>query len=78
MPWTCSPSDIPLADPHFWTIAGSVRVAQTRRAWGLTWGSHSSNHFDISLAMFAHVAEAAPGRVTAIDTPIESGRTGSA
>ena len=55
-----------------------MHVAQTRRAWGLTWGSHSSNHFDISLAMFAHVAEAAPGRVTAIDTPIESGRTGSA
>ena len=60
--------DIPLADPHFWTMAGSVRVAQTCRDWGLTWGSHSNNHFDISLAMFAHVAAAAPGRVTAIDT----------
>jgi glucarate dehydratase len=60
--------DIPLADPHFWTLAGSVRVAQTCRDWGLTWGSHSNNHFDISLAMFTHVAAAAPGRVTAIDT----------
>ena len=34
----------------------------------LTWGSHSNNHFDVSLAMFTHVAAAAPGRVTAIDT----------
>jgi len=60
--------DIPLADPHFWTMAGSVRVAQTCRDWGLTWGSHSNNHFDVSLAMVTHVAAAAPGRVTAIDT----------
>ncbi len=60
--------DIPLADPHFWTLAGSVRVAQTCRDFGLTWGSHSNNHFDVSLAMFTHVAAAAPGRVTAIDT----------
>lgn len=60
--------DIPLADPHFWTMQGSVRVAQVCQTWGLTWGSHSNNHFDISLAMFTHVAAAAPGRVTAIDT----------
>jgi glucarate dehydratase len=60
--------DIPLADPHFWTMAGSVRVAQTCRDWGLTWGSHSNNHFDISLAMFTQVGAAAPGRVTAMDT----------
>ena len=60
--------DIPLADPHFWTMAGSVRVAQTCRSSGLTWGSHSNNHFDVSLAMFTHVAAAAPGRITAIDT----------
>ena len=60
--------DIPLADPHFWTLQGSVRVAQTCRDNGLTWGSHSNNHFDISLAMFTHVAAAAPGKVTAIDT----------
>jgi glucarate dehydratase len=60
--------DIPLADPHFWTMHGSVRVAQLCREWGLTWGSHSNNHFDISLAMFTHVAAAAPGKITAIDT----------
>jgi len=61
--------DIPLADPHFWTMQGSVRVAQLCRDWGgLTWGSHSNNHFDVSLAMFTHVAAAAPGKITAIDT----------
>jgi glucarate dehydratase len=60
--------DIPLADPHFWTMEGSIRVAQLCRDAGLTWGSHSNNHFDISLAMFTHVAAAAPGRITAIDT----------
>ncbi|WKZ87140.1 glucarate dehydratase [Ralstonia pickettii] len=61
-------ADIPLADPHFWTMQGSVRVAQLCDAWGLTWGSHSNNHFDVSLAMFTHVAAAAPGNITAIDT----------
>jgi len=60
--------DIPLADPHFWTMEGSVRVAQLCEMFGLTWGSHSNNHFDISLAMFTHVGAAAPGKVTAIDT----------
>jgi glucarate dehydratase len=60
--------DIPLADPHFWTMQGAVRVAQMCRDQGLIRGSHSNNHFDISLAMFTHVAAAAPGRVTAIDT----------
>lgn len=60
--------DIPLADPHFWTMAGSVRVGQMCEAWGLTWGSHSNNHFDVSLAMFTHVAAAVPGEPTAIDT----------
>jgi glucarate dehydratase len=60
--------DIPLADPHFWTMQGSVRVAQLCEQRGLIWGSHSNNHFDISLAMFTHVAAAAPGRITAIDT----------
>ena len=49
-------------------MAGSVRVAQMCADFGLTWGSHSNNHFDISLAMFTHVAAAAPGRITAIDT----------
>lgn len=60
--------DIPLADPHFWTMEGSVRVAQMCHEFGYTWGSHSNNHFDISLAMFTHVAAAAPGEITAIDT----------
>lgn len=60
--------DIPLADPHFWTMQGAVRVAQTCRDFGLTWGSHSNNHFDISLAMVTHAAAAAPGQITAIDT----------
>jgi glucarate dehydratase len=45
-----------------------VRVAQLCDVWGLTWGSHSNNHFDVSLAMFTHVAAAAPGDITAIDT----------
>ncbi len=60
--------DIPLADPHFWTMGGAVRVAQLCQEWGLTWGSHSNNHFDISLAMVTQVAAAAPGEITAIDT----------
>lgn len=60
--------DIPLADCHFWTMQGTVRVAQLCNEWGLTWGSHSNNHFDISLAMITHTAAAAPGNITAIDT----------
>jgi len=60
--------DIPLADPHFWTMSGSVQISKLCHEWGLTWGSHSNNHFDISLAMFTHVAAAAPGNITAIDT----------
>ena len=60
--------DIPLADPHFWTMAGSVRVAQMCHDFGLTWGSHSNNHFDVSLAMFTQVGAAAPGEITALDT----------
>ncbi|UUE09192.1 glucarate dehydratase family protein [Dickeya zeae] len=60
--------DIPLADPHFWTMHGAVRVAQLCDDWGLTWGCHSNNHFDISLAMFTHVGAAVPGKPTAIDT----------
>lgn len=60
--------DIPLADPHFWTMQGSIEVAQLCDRWGMTWGSHSNNHFDVSLAMFTQVAAAAPGRITALDT----------
>ena len=59
---------IPLADPHFWTMQGSVRVAQLCDAMGLTWGCHSNNHFDISLAMMAHCGAAAPGEYNALDT----------
>lgn len=60
--------DIPLADPHFWTMQGAVKVAQICNEWGLTWGSHSNNHFDISLAMIVHTGAAAPGKITALDT----------
>lgn len=60
--------DIPLADPHFWTPRGSIDVAKLCDRWGLTWGSHSNNHFDVSLAMFTQVGAAAPGRITALDT----------
>lgn len=59
---------IPLADPHFWTMQGSVRVAQMCHDFGMTWGVHSNNHFDISLAMVAHAAAAAPGDINACDT----------
>jgi glucarate dehydratase len=60
--------DIPLADCHFWTMEGAVQVANLCHEWGLTWGSHSNNHFDVSLAMITHVAAATPGNITAIDT----------
>lgn len=60
--------DIILADPHFWTMSGSVRVAQLCHDFGYTWGSHSNNHFDISLAMFTHVGAAVPGEYNALDT----------
>ena len=60
--------DIPLADPHFWTMQGSVRVSQVCNDHGLTWGSHSNNHFDVSLAMFTHVGAAAVGDYTPFDT----------
>jgi glucarate dehydratase len=64
----CQAVDIVLADPHFWTMAGSVRVAQMCHEFGYTWGSHSNNHFDISLAMFTQVGAAAPGAYNALDT----------
>lgn len=60
--------DIPLADCHFWTMQGAVAVGELCHEWGMTWGSHSNNHFDISLAMMTHVAAACPGKITAIDT----------
>jgi glucarate dehydratase len=60
--------DVPLADCHFWTMRGAVEASAICELWGLTWGSHSNNHFDVSLAMMTHVAAAARGKVTAIDT----------
>ena len=60
--------DVPLADCHFWTMRGAVRVSEACELWGLTWGSHSNNHFDVSLAMMTHVSAAARGQVTPIDT----------
>ncbi|MCH4170801.1 MAG: glucarate dehydratase family protein [Lactobacillus sp.] len=60
--------DIILADPHFWSIEGSLRVASILNDWGLTWGSHSNNHFDITLSLYAQVSAAAPGNITPIDT----------
>jgi glucarate dehydratase len=60
--------DIPLADPHFWGMEGSVQVSGLCSSNGLTWGAHSNNHFDISLAMVSQAAAAAEGTITAIDT----------
>ena len=60
--------DIPLADPHFWTMTGSVRVRQLCHDLGLMWGAHSNNHFDISLAMVVHCGAAVPGDLNGIDT----------
>lgn len=60
--------DIPLADCHFWTLQGAVAVGEMCHHLGMTWGSHSNNHFDISLAMMTHVAAACPGPITAIDS----------
>ncbi|MEI2699532.1 MAG: enolase C-terminal domain-like protein [Microthrixaceae bacterium] len=57
---------------------GSVRVAQMCRDWGLTWGSHSNNHFDVSLAMFTHVARRRARQRHRASTRTGSGRTGSA
>lgn len=60
--------DIPLADCHFWTMQGAVHVSSLCDLWGLTWGSHSNNHFDVSLAMITHTAAAAKGKITPVDT----------
>jgi len=60
--------DIPLADPHFWTMNGSARVGQMCNDFGMMWGCHSNNHFDISLAMVVQCAAAIPGKMNGIDT----------
>jgi glucarate dehydratase len=49
-------------------MSGSVRIAQVLNDWKLTWGCHSNNHFDVSLAIFAQCAAACPGNITAMDT----------
>lgn len=43
-------------------------MAQLLEKWGLTWGVHSNNHFDITLAAFAQVGAAAPGEPAPLDT----------
>ena len=60
--------DIILADPHFWGFDGAVRMSQLLHSWGLTWGVHSNNHFDITLAAFAQVGAAAVGDPAPLDT----------
>ncbi len=60
--------DIILADPHFWGFDGAVRMSQLLDSWGLTWGVHSNNHFDITLAAFAQVGAAAVGEPAPLDT----------
>lgn len=60
--------DIILADPHFWGFDGTIRMSQLLDKWGLTWGVHSNNHFDITLAAFAQVGAAAVGEPAPLDT----------
>lgn len=60
--------DIILADPHFWGFDGAVRMSQLLDSWGLTWGIHSNNHFDVTLAAFAQVGAAAVGNPAPLDT----------
>lgn len=60
--------DIILADPHFWGFDGAVRMSQLLDSWGLTWGVHSNNHFDVTLAAFAQVGAAAVGEPAPLDT----------
>jgi glucarate dehydratase len=60
--------DIILADPHFWGFDGAIRMSQLLDSWGLTWGVHSNNHFDVTLAAFAQVGAAAVGAPAPLDT----------
>ncbi len=60
--------DIVLANPHFWGFEGSIRMAQVLKEWRLTWGIHSNNHFDITLAAFMQVGAVAPGEPAPLDT----------
>ncbi len=63
-----SACDIILADPHFWGFDGTIRMSQLLKPWGLTWGIHSNNHFDITLAAFAQVGASAVGNIAPLDT----------
>lgn len=63
-----SACDIILADPHFWGFEGTIRMSQLLEQFGLTWGIHSNNHFDITLAAFAQVGAAAVGNIAPVDT----------
>ena len=60
--------DIPLAEPHFWTIYWAVRGGQLGKDCGLICGFHSNNHCYISLAMVVQCAAAIPGKMNGIDT----------
>ncbi len=60
--------DIILADPHFWGFGGAARMSQTLQSWGLTWGVHSNNHFDVTLAAFAQIGACAAGEPAPLDT----------
>lgn len=60
--------DIILADPHFWGFDGTIRMSLLLDSWGLTWGVHSNNHFDITLAAFAQVGATAVGTPAPLDT----------
>ncbi len=60
--------DIVLADPHFWGFEGTVKMSQLLHDWGLTWGSHSNNHFDITLTAFAQAGASAAGEPAPLDT----------
>ena len=43
-------------------------MSQLLHSWGLSWGVHSNNHFDITLAAFAQVGAAAVGEPAPLDT----------
>jgi glucarate dehydratase-related protein len=49
-------------------MRGANTIGTLCNAWGLTLGCHSNNHFDVSLAMLAHLGAAAPGEITPFDT----------
>ena len=60
--------DIPLADPHFWTMHGIVRVAQICHDWGLTWGRIPTTISTFRWPCSRTSPPRRPGTITAIDT----------